>query len=295
MHEFFHELFHSWGISHEVGDVLSGIVENLLITIPILFLAYLLMEYIEHKASSKMEGAVAKIGKFGPFVGTGLGLIPQCGFSASCSNLYAASLLTEGTLIAVFIATSDEAIPLLLADSRVAGDIWKFLLVKIAFGIIIGFGVDLMLRILKIKKKPIEMCKDCGCEEENGILKSALKHTLKTGAFILILSVAIDIIMMLVGTENLKAMLGSNNIFQPFLTALLGLIPNCSVSIALIELYAEGILSFGSTCAGLCSGAGIGIAVLFKANKSLKENLRIVGILYFASAFIGFFLMLFGA
>ena len=295
MHEFFHELFHSWGLGHEVGDVLSGIVENLLITIPILFLAYLLMEYIEHKASSKMETTIAKIGKFGPFVGTGLGLIPQCGFSASCSNLYAASLLTEGTLIAVFIATSDEAIPLLLADTRVAGDIWKFLLVKIVFGIVIGFCVDFMLKILKIKKKPIEMCKDCGCEEENGIFKSALKHTLKTGAFILILSVIIDIIMVLVGTENLKLALGSDSIFQPFLTALVGLIPNCSVSVALVELYAEGILSFGATCAGLCSGAGIGLAVLFKTNKSLKENLRIVGILYFAAAFVGFFLMLFGA
>lgn len=295
MHELFHEMFHSWGISHEIGEVLVGIIENLLITIPILFLAYLLMEYIEHKASSKMENAIAKIGKFGPFLGTGLGLIPQCGFSASCSNLYAASLLTEGTLIAVFIATSDEAIPLLLADSRVTGDIWKFLLVKIVFGIVIGFLVDFTLKVLKIKKKPIEMCKDCGCEEENGIAKSALKHTLKTGAFILVLSIIIDIIMVLVGTENLKIALGSNSIFQPFLTALIGLIPNCSVSVALIELYAEGVISFGSACAGLCSGAGIGLAVLFKTNKSIKENLRIVGILYFASALIGFFLMLLGA
>lgn len=294
MHELFHELFHDMGIRHEVADVLTGIIENLLITIPILFLAYLLMEYTEHKASSKMEGAIAKIGSFGPFLGTGLGLIPQCGFSASCSNLYASGMLTEGTLIAVFISTSDEAIPLLLADSRVTKDIWKFLLVKIIFGIAIGFAIDLALKALKIKKTPVELCKDCGCEQDNGILMPALKHTLKTGAFILIISIIIDIIMVLVGTENLKLALGGNSIFQPFLTALIGLIPNCSVSVALVELYAEGVLSFGATCAGLCSGAGIGLAVLFKSNKCLKENLRILSVLYLSSAIVGFLLVILG-
>ena len=295
MHEIFHDFFHSIGIGHEIGDVLTGIIENLLITIPILFLAYLLMEYVEHKASSKMEDSIAKIGRFGPFLGTGLGLIPQCGFSASCSNLYATGLLTEGTLLAVFISTSDEAIPLLLADSRVTADIWKFILVKVVFGIVIGFSVDFMLKALKIKKTPVELCKDCGCEEQEGIFKPALHHTIKTGVFILIISIIIDIIMVFVGTENLKMALGGNSVFQPFLTALIGLIPNCSVSIALIELYAQGVLSFGATCAGLCSGSGIGLAVLMKTNKSWKENLRIIGVLYFASSLIGLFLVLFSA
>lgn len=280
-------------ILHSIRHALSHSLEELLFTVPFLFLAYLLMEYIEHKASTKMENTVAKIGKFGPFVGTGLGLIPQCGFSASCSNLYATGLITEGTLIAVFIATSDEAIPLLLSKPEVTGDIWKFILVKIIFGIVIGFMVDLMLKLLKIKKQPVELCEDCGCEEEGGIFKPALKHTLKTALFIFIVSLVLGVVMEFVGEDILHRVLLTDNYAQPFIAGLLGLIPNCSVSVAMIELYSEGVLSFGATCAGLCSGAGIGLAVLFKTNKSFKENMRIVGILYATSALIGFFLMLF--
>ena len=280
-------------ILHGVSHALLHSLKELLFTVPLLFLAYLLMEYIEHKASEKMENSISKIGKFGPFLGTGLGLIPQCGFSASCSNLYATGLLTEGTLIAVFIATSDEAIPLLFADGSVRSEIWKFVIVKVVFGILIGFMVDLMLKIAKIKKEPVELCEDCGCEEEGGILKPALKHTLKTALFILVVSFALGIVMEFVGEDILHKVLLTNSYAQPFVASLLGLIPNCSVSVAMIELYSEGVLSFGAACAGLCSGAGIGLAVLFKTNKSLKENLRIVGILYATSAMIGFFLMLF--
>ena len=282
-------------ILHSIWHALSHSLKELLFTVPFLFLAYLLMEYIEHKSSAKMENTISRIGKFGPAVGTGLGLIPQCGFSASCSNLYATGLITEGTLVAVFLATSDEAIPILLSKPEIAGDIWKFILVKVIFGIVVGFMVDIMLKILKIKKQEVELCKDCGCEEEGGIFKPALKHTLKTTLFIFLISLALGLIMEFIGEDILSKVLLTNSYAQPFIAGLLGLIPNCSVSVVMMELYSEGLLSFGATCAGLCSGAGIGLAVLFKTNKNLKENLRIVGILYFASAMIGFFLMLFGA
>ena len=281
---------------HSVWHALSHSLEELLFTVPFLFLAYLLMEYIEHKASSKMENAIRKIGPFGPLLGTGLGIIPQCGFSASCSNLYATGLITEGTLIAVFLATSDEAIPLLLSKPEVTADIWKFIVVKVVFGIIIGFGVDLFYKLFKIKKEPVELCENCGCdEEEHGIFKPALIHTLKTALFIFIVSFVLGLVMEFVGEDILQKVLLTNSYAQPFIASLIGLIPNCSVSVVLIELYSEGVLSFGATCAGLCSGAGIGLAVLFKTNKSFKENLRIVAILYGASSLIGFFLMLFGA
>ena len=283
MHEFWHSVWHA----------LSHSLKELLFTVPFLFLAYLLMEFIEHRASKKMENSIAKIGRCGPVLGTGLGLIPQCGFSASCSNLYATGLITEGTLIAVFISTYDEAIPLLLSKPSMAGEIWKFLLVKIIFGIIVGFSVDFMLKFFKIKKQHVELCEDCGCEDEDGIFKPALKHTLKTTIFIFIVSLALGLIMEFVGEDILQKALLTNSYAQPFVAALLGLIPNCSVSVALIELYSQGVLSFGAACAGLCSGAGIGLAVLFRTNKSLKENLRIVGILYYAAAMIGFFLMIF--
>lgn len=279
-------------ITHGIWHSLLHSLKELLFTVPLLFLAYLLMEYIEHKASQKMEVSIAKIGRFGPFMGTGLGLIPQCGFSASCSNLYATGLITEGTLIAVFLATSDEAIPILLSKPEFVSDIWKFILVKVIFGILIGFGVDIMLKLLKVKKQHVELCQSCGCEEENGILKPALKHTVKTAIFIFVVSLLLGIVMEFVGEDFLHKVLLTNSYAQPFVAGLLGLIPNCSVSVALIELYTEGVLSFGATCAGLCSGAGIGLAVLFKTNKSLKENLRIVGFLYCSASLIGFFLML---
>ena len=275
-------------------DVIIDTLLDTLKLLPFLYLTYLLMEFLEHKSGGAAERWLTRSGQVGPLLGSAFGILPQCGFSASCSNLYATGLITEGTLIAVFIATSDEAIPLLIANESVRSHIWKFLIVKIVFGILIGFMVDLMLKALKIKKQHVELCEDCGCEEEGGILKPAIKHTLKTTLFILIVSFILGLVMEFVGEDILHKVLLTNSYAQPFVAGLLGLIPNCSVSVALIELYTEGVLSFGATCAGLCSGAGIGLAVLFKTNKSFKENMRIVGILYASASLIGFFLMLFG-
>jgi hypothetical protein len=151
------------------------------------------MEYIEHKSSEKMEKTLKKIGHCGPLVGSLLGCVPQCGFSATASNLYTAGLVTEGTLIAVFLATSDEAIPILLSNPSAYGSIWKIIVAKIIIGICIGFGIDIGLKLLKIKKVSVDMCEDCGCEEENGILKPALVHTLKTTVFILIVNIVIGV------------------------------------------------------------------------------------------------------
>lgn len=273
--------------------ILHAVIETLK-SIPFLFLAYLLMEFIEHKASEKMEGAMKKIGKTGPLIGSCLGSIPQCGFSASASNLYTAGLLTEGTLIAVFLSTSDEAIPLLLGNPEAHGAIWKLLACKIAIGIVAGFTIDFILKKLRIEKAKVDLCEDCGCDEENGILKPALKHTLKITVFILVVNLVLGFAIELLGHDKLNAILLSGSLAQPFVTALVGLIPNCAVSVALTELYISGALSFGSCIAGLCSGAGIGLTVLFKANKNKKENIRITVILYAISAIFGLALMLCG-
>ena len=273
--------------------LLHGIVDTLN-AVPFLFLAYLLMEFLEHHASQKMEKTLSKIGKGGPIIGSGLGCIPQCGFSATASNLYTAGVITEGTLIAVFLATSDEAIPILISTPGAHSSIWKLIISKIIVGVIIGFGVDIALKLFKIKKSYVDMCKDCGCEEQEGIFKPALLHTLKTSLFILIVNIVISYIIHFVGQENLNSFLLSGSYAQPFITALLGFIPNCAISSAITTLYINGALSFGATLAGLCSGAGIGIAVLLKANPIKKENLRIIITMYVSSALIGFFLMLFG-
>ena len=274
-------------------ELLHALIETLK-TVPFLFLAYLLMEFIEHKASDKMEGYLKKIGNAGPAIGSALGCIPQCGFSASASNLYTAGLITEGTLIAVFLTTSDEALPILLSTASGHSSVWKLILCKIGIGIVAGFTIDFILRKMKVRKVEIDICKDCGCEEEKGILKPSLKHTLKISVFILAINIALGLAIHFLGEDKLSKILLSDSLIQPFITALIGLIPNCAVSVMLTNLYLEGALSFGSAIAGLCSGAGIGLTVLLKSNKCRKENLRIIGILYGISALFGFTLMLFG-
>ena len=278
MHELWHPFFHA------CIDTLKAI--------PFLFLAYLLMEFIEHKASSKMENTLSKIGRGGPFVGSLLGCIPQCGFSATASNLYTAGLVTEGTLIAVFLATSDEAIPILISNPNSYGSIWKIIVAKIIIGVVIGFGIDIALKLLKIKKSPVDMCKDCGCEEEEGILKPTLIHTLKTTLFIFVVNIIIGYAIHLLGEDRLSEIMLSGHYAQPFITAIFGLIPNCAISSAITTLYINGSLSFGATISGLCSGAGVGLAVLLKANPIKKENLRIILTMYLASSLIGLLLML---
>lgn len=278
--EILHPLFH-------------GLIETLK-AIPFLFIAYLLMEFIEHRASAKMEKSLKKIGNGGPLLGTLLGCIPQCGFSATASNLYAAGVVTEGTLIAVFLATSDEAIPILIANPDSYGSIWKIILTKIVIGVLIGFGIDIALKLLRIKKVRVDMCESCGCDEEEGLLIPSLKHTLRTTLFILIVNIIIGYAIHFLGEDNLNKILLSGSFSQPFITGLLGLIPNCAISSAITQLYINGSLSFGATVSGLCSGAGVGLAVLLKSNPIKKENLRIICILYFASSIIGALLMLLG-
>jgi hypothetical protein len=277
-----------------IVEVFAEPVIDTLKILPLLFFAYLLMELLEKKASKKMENALGKIGKAGPAIGSLLGCVPQCGFSGASANLYTAGVITEGTLLAVFLSTSDEAIVLMLSSLAPFEIIGKLILVKIIIGIIAGYLVDFINKKRNIKKVPVDMCKDCGCEEEEGIFKPALHHTLKIGFFIFAVNFILFNIASILGRDFINTVLLSGSFFQPFITGLVGLIPNCAVSAAITELYAEGTLSFGSAVAGLCSGAGVGLAVLFKANPIKRENLRIVTLLYFIAVGAGILLNLFG-
>ena len=258
--------------------------------LPFLFGVYLLIEYLEHKASEKMEKAVAKLGTFGPVGGAVLGCIPQCGFSVAVSNLYAGRLVSIGTLLAVFIATSDEAIPILLANPQQAGDILKLILAKIIIALLFGFVADLLVKLLKkwgkFKDEPNDLCENCGCEEK-GILHSAIIHTLQIFAFLFAVSFVFGLVIELLGEETINGILMSGSVFQPFLSALIGLVPNCAPSVILTELYISGSLSFGSVIAGLSTGAGLGLVVLYKTNKNLKQNIIITASLYLAGALSG--------
>lgn len=284
------EHHHSHSVIDAIFHSLEHAFKDTLITLPLLFLAYLLMEFLEHKASGKMETSLKRLGSVGPLIGAPLGCIPQCGFSATASNLYTAGLITEGTLISVFLATSDEAFVVLLSAPNAFWEILKLLLTKVIIGIFAGILLDIILKASHVRKINVEMCKDCGCEEDNGILKPAIKHTLKMLLFIFVINLVLGFAMEILGDEAISKMLLNNSIFQPFITAIVGLIPNCAVSAVITKLYIAGHLSFGSTIAGLCSGAGIGLAVLFKANPIKRENIRIILTLFMVSVLSGMIL-----
>ena len=255
--------------------------------LPFLFIAYLFMEYLEHHTAGKMEGLLRAIGPAGPLVGAVLGCIPQCGFSATASNLYAAGLVSRGTLLAVFLSTSDEALPLLLGHSNAGSEIVKLLLSKLLIGITVGFIVDLVMRKFGKPREIADLCEHCGCHDHGGILKPALWHTLRIALFCLVLNFLLHLGFDLLGQDRLASLLLSGSWAQPFLAALVGLVPNCAASVMLTQLYLGGVISFGSVLAGLCAGAGVGLAVLLRVNGDKKESLRIVGILYLVSAVAG--------
>ena len=281
-------------IWHGIVAVFGEPVIDTLKILPLLFIAYLLMELLEKKASAKMENTLGKIGKAGPVVGSLLGCVPQCGFSGASANLYTAGIITEGTLIAVFLSTSDEAIVLMLSSLAPVKTIGKLILVKVLIGVVAGYLIDFINRKRKIAKIPVDMCRDCGCDENEGIFKPALKHTVKIGVFIFIVNFVLFNIASVLGEDFINSILLSGSFFQPFITGLVGLIPNCAVSAAITELYTCGTLSFGSAVAGLCSGAGVGLAVLFKANPIKRENLRIVWTLYIIAVISGIVLNVLG-
>jgi hypothetical protein len=274
--------------------VLDIILDALIDTakmLPFLFAVYLLIEYLEHKASDKLANSLRRLGPFGPVGGALFGCIPQCGFSVAVSNLYSGRLVSLGTLIAVYIATSDEAVPILLSNPQSVGEVWKLIAAKAVIAILAGLLVDGVMKFFHRRgneeNEPYhDLCEDCGCEE-HGILYSAIKHTAQIFAFLFVVSLILGFAIYLLGEERLDRVLMTDSAFQPFLAALIGLIPNCSASVVLTNLYAAGSLSFGSVVAGLSTGAGLGLVVLFRTNKNLKQNISITALLYAIGAISG--------
>ena len=269
--------------------MLLHVIEHTLIDniklLPFLFITYLVMEYIEHKTGEKAEAVIKKAGRFGPIPGGLLGMIPQCGFSAAASNLYAGRIITLGTLFAIFLSTSDEMLPILISEQAPVSMILKILLSKAVIGMVAGFLIDLIVRREHAGEKEelrIEhMCdhEHCHCEEGN-IFKSAISHTLQIFLFILVISFAINLIIEFMGEEVLASFLSGKPVIGPVLAGIVGLIPNCAASVVITQLYLEGVLGAGAMMAGLLTGSGVGLLVLFRANDNLKENLKITLILY---------------
>jgi len=276
-------------------DLLLDTVLDGLRMLPFLFGAYLLIEFLEHRAGEKFVASLQKFGKAGAVAGAVLGCVPQCGFSVAAANLYANRLVTAGTLLAVFISTSDEAVPVLLSHPESAGKILPLILAKIVLAVVTGLAVDFS-GILKAPEKDLEAVREehCHCHTDGGggILVSAVLHTLQVFGFLLAVIFSLNLLISLIGEDRLGSVLMSGSLLQPILAAVIGLIPNCAASVVIAELYAEGALSFGSAMAGLASGAGLGLLVLFRTDRDRKECLHITVLLFAVSALTGLLLQL---
>lgn len=275
-------------------DVIADTLIDAIKLLPFLFVTYLVMEYIEHKAGDRAGEMVRKAGKFGPLIGSVLGIFPQCGFSAAASNLYAGRVITLGTLISIFLSTSDEMLPIFISEQAPVMTVLKILGVKVVIGMAAGFLTDLVIRKkqrgeaehehLKIE----EMCRHQHCHcAEGKIVKSAFSHTMQIFFFIAVVSFLLNLLIAVIGEESLSGILSGKQVLGPVLAGLVGLIPNCAASVVLTQLYLEGLLSAGSMIAGLLVGAGVGLLVLFRVNKNGKENLKITLMLYVTGVISG--------
>ena len=269
---------------------LHGIKETLGL-IPFLFLTYLLIEYIEHKAKSRAEEFISRSGALAPIFGGLAGAIPQCGFSAAASNLYSGGVITLGTLIAVFLSTSDEMLPILISGSFSIGSIAAILGYKTAVAILCGVVINLVYRRGGKVKKAIAHEEECKCHhdhDEKSIIRPAISHTLKISLFILLVTLAINSAIYFVGEEALISVLPEIPLLSHLLTAIFGLIPNCAASVVLTTLAAGGIITVGEMMSGLLSGAGIGLAVLLRRNRPMRDNVVIILLIVIIGAVFGF-------
>ncbi len=324
----------------KIADVLLDTLLDCVKLLPFLLAAYLLIEWLEHRAGDRFGAFLKRSGRLGPLIGGLLGLVPQCGFSVVCANFYAGGLVSMGTVIAVMLATSDEALPLLLTEGIGSGmqiaEILLLLATKLVIGVAAGFAVDAVSGVYRRRKalktapdaakseqahvhahterecegKEHEehsehgehghnhntLCEHCGCEEQHGfvrgILLPALKHVGSIMLFIFAVTLALNAVVEFIGEDSLKSLLGGSALLQPVIAAIFGFIPNCAASVVITELYISGGLGFGAAVAGLCTGAGTGLLMLFRANRSIRQNLTIMGIMFAVASLSGIILQL---
>lgn len=279
-------------------DVILDTLLDVLKLLPFLFLTYLILEWAEHKAGEKAKEFTARAGVFGPAVGGILGILPQCGFSASAASLYSGGVISIGTMFAVFLSTSDEMIPVMISEKADPVRILLLVGIKAVCGIAVGFLIDFALHLLGHRRENREfshLCEDEHCHCENGIFRSALHHTVHIALFILLITFVLNTVIFWIGEETIGSLAsGAGRFFLPFLTAVIGLIPNCAASVVLTQLFLEGVISTGAVLSGLLVGSGIGLLVLYRTHKHWKKNLIITAVLYAVGVVIGLIFDLIG-
>lgn len=251
-----------------------------------LWFAFLILELLEHKFQDKTKKVIETSGRFGPLLGGILGVFPQCGFSVMATNLYVTRIITLGTLISVYLTTSDEMLPILIAHGTSFLVILKLIGTKFLFGVISGFVIDLFVSFRR-SDATYDLCQKDHCHCDKSLILSSLTHTFKILFFIAGVSFLLNTLMYYGGEDALKSLFENHSILSPFLTSLIGLIPNCAASVVLTELYLSHIISFSCVISGLLTGSGVALLVLFRTNKNIKENFKILILVYFIGAFSG--------
>ncbi len=269
-------------------DVLPDAALDSLKLLPFLFLTYLAMELLEHKASDKTYSIIYRSGRLGPLIGATLGAVPQCGFSAMASNLYAGRIISVGTLIAIFLSTSDEMLPVMISSGIPVLTMVYILLYKIAVGMIVGFACDLLFfRRRSGAEELSHICEREHCHCERGIFVSAVIHTVKIFLFVFIMNFLLGTAIFFIGEDRLSSVIHGAPLLSHILSSLIGLIPNCAASVIITSLYTDGLITAGTMLSGLLTGSGIGLMILFKMNRNVKENLAVCGVLLLFGVLFG--------
>ena len=282
-------------LEHSVGDTLR--------LVPFLFVTYLAMEALEHASADRVQAVVERSGKAGPVVGALLGAVPQCGFSAMAATLYAGRVVTVGTLVAVILSTSDEMVPVFLAHQEPPSRMLAIMAAKVVVGVAVGFAVDVALRLLRRAGDGHahihELCEraHCHCDDEHAghdhghgrwaVVRSAAVHTVQVSAWILAITFAFGLVIELVGVDALATAVTNHPVRATFLSALVGLIPNCGASVAITELYLEGALATGPMLAGLLASGGVGLLVLWRTNVDVRQSALITLFVYGVAVVVG--------
>ena len=267
-------------------DSVIDTVKDTVTLIPFLFITYLAMEWLESKTEEQSVALLSRINRFSHVLGAGIGLIPQCGFSASAASLYSGGVITAGTLIAVFLSTSDEMIPIFISSSVAPATIGRIMAAKFVIALISGIIVDAASRVIRYgfhaDKHIHDLCErdNCGCEEEEGgVVRSALVHTLKITGFIFVISLALSLIISFAGRDSIASLLSGAPVIGTIIAGVIGLIPNCAASVIITQMYLEGLLTCGQLMSGLLVGAGVGLLVLFRTNTHHRENIAVTAVL----------------
>ena len=268
-------------------------VENLLL-LPYLFVTYLVLEAIEAKAGGALERTLERARSIGPLIGGAVGAVPQCGFSAAAASLYSGGVITVGTLIAVFLSTSDELVPVLISAKGVSPVlVTKIVGIKVVCAIALGFVVNAFIVLFRGRNVPVphihDLCEHshCSCRDRKGIMVPALIHTAEIFLFILVVSGALELANHFFGDCWIRALALDRPVLGEFIGAAVGLVPNCAVSVCCAQMYAGGAMSSGALMASSFAGSGLGLLVLFRTNRNLKLNLIILAAVYVAGVALG--------